>query len=207
MKTYPVFLILSGQSVLVVGGGEVAERKVEALVESGAVVKVVADKVSERLEQLERSGAITVERRRYNPGEAAGYALTVAATDDRQVNREAAADARGAGRLVNVVDQTELCNFIAPSQIKRGELTIAISTGGLGPALSRRLKERLEASFPERLGALIDLLGDFRPALMEKIADFDQRRKIMTEVVNSKEIDVFLEGDDKPLKELLEKWT
>ena len=206
MKTYPVFALLEGVRVLVVGGGEVAERKAAALIDAGALVQVVAREACEAMRTLETRGELKIELRDYRAGEAAGYALTVASTDDAETNRQVADDSRGAGRLVNVVDQPDLCNFIVPSVIRKGELTIAISTGGASPALSRRIRERLEKEFPESMSQLIEVLGEFRARIMNTRRSFEERKKIMTDVVNSPEVDAFLSGDEGPLKELLAKW-
>jgi len=202
-----VFLLLEGSTVLTVGGGQVAARKIESLAQAGAYVKVVAKEVDAEIMEFEKQGICSVETRGYRHGEAASYPLTIAATDDMETNRAVAADAVAANRLVNVVDQPDLCNFIVPSIIRRGALTVAISTGGAAPSFSKRLRERAEKIFPESLGGLIEVLAEFRAHIIKTVPDIGERKRIMTEVANSPETDAFLEGDDKPLKELLSKWT
>lgn len=206
MRTYPTFLLLEGAAALVVGGGEVAARKVEALLEAGASVTVVSPEISDELRGIEKKNKALVEERAYREGEAADYAVTIAATNDNAVNRLVADDARGAGRLVNVVDAPELCNFIVPSVIRRGELTVAVSTGGASPAVSRFLRERLEKQLPERIAPLLDALGAFRRRIMETVDDPQERKRILTEAVRSPHVETFLDGDEAPLKEYLKQW-
>jgi precorrin-2 dehydrogenase/sirohydrochlorin ferrochelatase len=136
---YPVFLDLSGVSVLMVGGGTIALRKVSSLAEAGAAVTVVAPVVVPELVAL----AAAVERRPYEPGEAAGYQLVVTATDDPAVNAQVAADARAAQVWVNSADDPQNCSFILPAVARRGLVTVAVSTGGASPALAGHLRTQI----------------------------------------------------------------
>ncbi|MEK7848331.1 MAG: bifunctional precorrin-2 dehydrogenase/sirohydrochlorin ferrochelatase, partial [Chloroflexota bacterium] len=144
---YPVFLQLRGRLCVVVGGGEVAQRKVEALVEAGARVRVISPSLSPRLSQLAASGQVGAEPRPYATGALKGAFLAIAATDDPEANRQVVREARRRRVLLNVVDEPRACSFIMPSVVRRGELVLAISTGGLSPALSRKVREDLEAHF------------------------------------------------------------
>lgn len=137
---YPVFLDLAGVSVLVVGGGTVALRKVGGLAEAGAVVTVVAPEVRPELVAL----AAAVERRAYVAGEAAGYQLVITATDDPAVNAHVAADAGAAQVWVNSADDPDNCSFILPAVARRGHVTVAVSTGGASPALAAHVRTRIE---------------------------------------------------------------
>jgi precorrin-2 dehydrogenase / sirohydrochlorin ferrochelatase len=206
VRTYPVFLMLEDEPALVVGGGEVAERKVIALLEAGAVVTVVAPETTDGLKAMQREGRIRIEKRTYRPGEAVAFVVTVAATDDNDTNRTVAADAKGAGRLVNVVDVPELCNFIVPSTVRRGELVVAISTGGGSPALARRLREEIDAHIPQSFAALLDILAEFRLRVRDKYSTEEERKRILTEVARSPHVDTYLNGDEAPLKEYLKQW-
>ncbi len=141
---YPVFLDLKGRRCVVIGGGEVGERKIEALLTSGAQVTVISPQVTPRVEALAREGGVTWEQRRYQTGDLKGAFLAIAGTDDKTVNTDVASEAKRLNLLLNVVDVTHLCTFIAPAIVRRGEVTVAISTGGLSPALARRLREELE---------------------------------------------------------------
>ncbi|MBI2868661.1 MAG: bifunctional precorrin-2 dehydrogenase/sirohydrochlorin ferrochelatase [Chloroflexi bacterium] len=165
---YPVFLNLKDQRCVVVGGGEVAGRKVAALLDCAAAVTVVSDRLCDGLERLAGSGAITAVRRPYRTGDLAGARLVVAATDDRAANLRAAEDARAVGALVNVVDDPADSDFIAPSCLRRGPVTVAVSTGGLSPALARRIRERLETEVGEEYAALARLVGEARARLKDE---------------------------------------
>ncbi len=145
---FPVTLCLERASCLVVGGGEVALRKVAGLLREAAVVTVVSPEAAPELHELAESGRLKLELRRYRSGEARGYRLVFAATDQRDVNREVRDDAAGAGIWVNVADDPELCTFHLPARLDRGPLQLALSSGGAAPFLVRRLREVLERWFP-----------------------------------------------------------
>ncbi|MGC8833742.1 MAG: precorrin-2 dehydrogenase/sirohydrochlorin ferrochelatase family protein, partial [Armatimonadota bacterium] len=127
---YPVFLDLRGKRVLVVGGGQVALRKVKSLLECGAEVLVVAPEAVPDLQQMARDGRIRLVSREYTEVDLEGASLVISATDSRDVNQRVSADAQARGVFVNVVDDPELCSFIVPSVMRRGELVVAVSTGG-----------------------------------------------------------------------------
>jgi len=151
---YPVFLDLAGVPVLVVGGGQVALRKVGGLVGAGATVTVVAPQVVDGIAEV-----ATVELRPYVSGDLAGVRLVVTATDDPEVNAQVAADARAAGVFVNSADDPENCTFILPAIARRGPITVAVSTGGISPALASRLRDEIASTHltPELEAAAIDL--------------------------------------------------
>jgi precorrin-2 dehydrogenase/sirohydrochlorin ferrochelatase len=143
----PVVLGLSGRACLVVGGGEVALRKVEGLLEAGARVTVVAPSPVSALEALASGGELNLQRRAYREGDAAGYRLVLAATDSVETNRQVARDADAAGTWVNVADDPELCTFHLPARLKRGPLQIAVASEGRAPFAVRRLRQILERRF------------------------------------------------------------
>ena len=161
---YPVNLVLEGRRCLVVGGGRVALRKAEGLVACGAAVTVVAPEVADELAALD---GVVVERRRYEPGEAAtgGYRLVITATDDRAVNQLVHDDADGAGVWVNSADDPERCTFTLPALVRRGPLMLTVATGGHSPAVSSWLRSRLEAEYGPEYETLISLLADERAAI------------------------------------------
>lgn len=202
---YPMFLDLEGADCLVVGGGAVAERKVESLIECGANVTVVAPQATDTLRKLASECKAKLFARGYEDGEAAGYFLVIAATDDESANKRVSADARAAGRLVNVVDVPELCGFYVPASVRRGELTIAISTGGAAPAMAKKIRRDLEAAFPSSYAALLERLREFREKLIQSEPVEKQRSRIMSKVVASPEIEMFLKGDEAPLEALLKE--
>lgn len=164
MKTYPLCLIgLENQRVLVIGGGSVAARKTTSLVESGAQPLVISPELHLDLHNLLSQGKINHLARRYQPGDLSGAFLVISATDEPAVNHQVWVEAQAEGCLVNVVDDPPHCNFILPAVVRRGELTLSVSTGGGSPALARRLRERLEASFGPEYGELAAILDELRP--------------------------------------------
>jgi len=155
---YPVFLDLRGRRCVVIGGGEVALRKVESLLAAGADVAVVAPQVKEM-----PPGA-TIVQREFLPGDLDGAFFVISATDNRAVNSAVAAEAEARGILINVVDVPTESSVILPAVVRRGEFVLAVSTGGASPTLARRLRERLEQEFGEEYGELIAFLREMRQA-------------------------------------------
>ena len=170
---YPVALELSGRRCVVTGGGQEAERKARALLEADAAVVVIAPRVSDGMADLVRRGEITHIARRYRRGDLAGAFLVIAADTDRAIAASVFAEAEAERVLCNAVDDVEHCHFAVPSIVRRGELLLAISTGGRAPALAKRLRRRLTAQFGWQWEALVDVLGDVRAAtLPTRTADF-----------------------------------
>ena len=163
--TYPIFLDLTDRPCLVVGGGPVAERKVEALLGVGARVTVVSPVSSERLKAWEKGGSIRYVKREYQWGDLIGYQLAFVATDDGEVNAAVAWEGRERGVWVNAADDPANCDFILPSVLRRGALVVAVATGGASPALSRAIREELEAYFTDDYAVLAEVVGDVRREL------------------------------------------
>jgi siroheme synthase-like protein len=164
MGYYPVFLEMKDRPCVVVGGGTVAERKVEGLLAAGARVTVISPSLTPALAALKEEGRLHHIARRYRKGDLKGYEVAVVATDDGAVNAEVAREGRSAsGRIwVNAADDPPNCDFILPSVIRRGDIVIAASTGGGSPALARRLREELEAFLDEGYAPLAELLQEVR---------------------------------------------
>ena len=153
----PIFLNLSGKLCTVVGGGEVATRKVLSLLECGARVRVVAPRFSARLRALARNGGVEHIARKYQSGDLAGSILAFVATSDRETNEAANREAERSGVLVNVVDNPSHCSFVMPSKLERGPIQVAVSTQSASPALARRLREVVEEAVPPEYGLLAAL--------------------------------------------------
>jgi len=166
MKTYPVFAVIENQTCLVVGGGAVGERKVQDLLAAGAQVSVVSRVLTPALADLASRGKIVYLAEDFDETQVAGMALVMAATDDPEVNAQVSAAAKQRGIWVNVADDPEHCTFIVPAQVKRGDLTLAISTGGASPALARRVREELQEHFGPEYGPYLDLLKRVRTRLL-----------------------------------------
>lgn len=158
---YPVALKVDGLACLVVGGGRVALRKAEALLECGAEVTVVAPETVPELDEL----PVRLFRRRYRRGDASGYRLAVTATGIPEVDRVVFDDGEKSGCLVNAADDIDACRFFMPSVIRRGPLTVSISTSGLSPYFAAWLRRRLEESIGPEYGRVLTLLGDARRRL------------------------------------------
>ncbi len=168
MKTYPIFALIEDRACLVVGGGAVGERKVGDLLMAGARVTVVSRELTPELIDLAGQGKIQVIRGDFTPGHLDGMTLVVGATDDPRVNREVSAAAKNRGLFVNIVDAPELCTFIVPAQVRRGPLTIAVSTGGASPALARRVREELEERFGPGYGRFLRVLQAVRERVLAR---------------------------------------
>ncbi len=159
---YAAFLRLEGRRCAVVGGGEVALRKVESLLEAGADVVAIAPALCQGIEEMHRQARIEVERGPYRPEVLDGAFLAIAATNDQEANRQVAADARERRVLVNVVDDPQHCDFIVPSVVQQGDLMLAISTGGRSPAMARWMRERLDALIGPEYGELLGIMAEAR---------------------------------------------
>ena len=170
---YPVALELSGRRCVVTGGGREAEAKARALIEAEAEVVLIAPRVSGGALVLVRRGELTHIPRRYRRGDLAGAFLVIAADSDRAVRAEVFAEADAERVLCNAVDDVEHCHFAVPSIVRRGELLLAVSTGGRAPALAKRLRRRLTEQFGWQWEALVDVLGEVRAAtLPHRTGDF-----------------------------------
>ncbi len=162
-SSYPVVLTrLHDVRCVVVGGGPVAERKVEALLESGAFPTIVSPSLTDRLADLAQAGRLEYIARPFHSGDLRGAVLAIAATGDRDVNADVAREARCAGMLVNVVDDPDAGNFTTMGAVRRGDLLLAVSTGGTSPALAALIRRRLAATFGPEYGELLALLGTLR---------------------------------------------
>ena len=165
MALFPLFVELSGRPCVVLGGGAVAERKVESLLATGALVTVVSPSLTPALTALVSAGRIVHVARGYMPGDLAGASLAFAATDDGVINAAVAEEGRERGVWVNAADDPAHCDAILPAVVRRGPITVAIGTGGASPALARAVRERVELLLPEAYGALAEIAGTARREL------------------------------------------
>jgi siroheme synthase-like protein len=165
---YPVFMDIRGKRCAVIGGGRVALRKIKRLLDGGAAVEVISPELCEGLEEIVKDGRVTYCRRPYRGGDIKGACLAFAATGSNEVNRQVAAEARSLGIPVNTADGTETSDFIVPSLVQRGNLAVAVSTGGGSPALARSLRRHLEETLLDECAALTELASEIRAELMEQ---------------------------------------
>ncbi len=165
---YPVFLNIEGKRCVVVGGGQVALRKVKMLLGGKASVFVISPNPHPEIIRLSKQKAIHLIRRDYKAGDLKDAVIILACTDVKEVNRKVGDEAKKARVLVNVADAPERSTFITPSFFKRGDLTVTVSTAGVSPAFAKKFRTKLEKSFGEEYASLLSLIGEVRSKLREK---------------------------------------
>ena len=168
MRYYPICLDIQNRNCLVVGGGSVGTRKVITLLNCGATVTVVSPAASEHLQELANNGSIILKNRTFRFSDLAGMFLVCSATDNQELNRQIHAKAEDLGLLCNVADRPEVCNFILPSIVNRGDLIIAISTSGQSPALAKKLRQDLQKVFGNEYAEFLKLMGAVRKKLLSR---------------------------------------
>lgn len=205
MIAFPISMILEDRPCLVVGGGEVAVRKVELLLRAKADMSVVAPELCSRLESLKSSGSVSHVSRRFEDSDVEGNTLVIAATNDITVNRRISEISRRSNIPVNVVDQPGLCTFTIPSIVDRTPVSIAVSTGGASPVMARQLRAHIESLIPATYGGLAELVNDFRQTVKEKISDIRGRRQFWENVLQGPITELFLSGREAEARRALEK--
>jgi siroheme synthase-like protein len=164
-RYYPLMVDLRDRRVLVVGGGAVAERKVEGLLGAGACVTIVSPTLTADLTALAGQRRVDHEARGYQPGDVAGFSLVFVATDDPTLNVQVAAEGRERGIWVNVADDPTHCDFVLPAVLRRGPLTVSVASDGASPALAAAVRDELAAVLGEEYGPLAELVADVRREL------------------------------------------
>jgi precorrin-2 dehydrogenase/sirohydrochlorin ferrochelatase len=168
MSYLPIALEMARRRCLVIGGGMVAERKIASLLEVGAEVTVISPAVTETISSWSKHNSIQLKLRCYQSGDVAGYQLVFVATDDDAVSDRIYREGRDCGAWVNAADDPARCDFIMPAVLRRGELVVAVSTGGTSPAVTRVIREELENYFTADYERLVRIAGDVRRELSEK---------------------------------------
>jgi len=189
MRYYPLFLNVRSRRCVVVGGGNVAERKVRMLLRAGAAVEVISPELTARLARLQREGKIIVTARSYKPGELGRRSnaqpaplLVFAATSDPETQQAVARDAETHRILVNIADDSERSTFLVPASYAQGDLQVAISTSGASPALARLLRRELQASLGRRYRAYLTFLRGARTQVRQSVAAQSRRARILSRV-------------------------
>jgi precorrin-2 dehydrogenase/sirohydrochlorin ferrochelatase len=180
---FPMFLKLAGRACLVVGAGRLGEQKIRGLIECGAQVRIVAPTATPAIAEAASSGALTWRQRIFKSSDLHGVFLVVAATSSAEVNHAIYEEAQQRGILCNVVDDPPHCDFFYPAVVRRGHFQIAISTGGLSPALAQRVRKQLEEEFPPVYSAWLEFLGRRRSALFHDVSNPELRRDLIHESV------------------------
>lgn len=202
---YPVYIQLREQPCVVVGGGKIVEGKVAGLLAVQAKVTVIAPDLTPHLDEFVQEKQITYLARSYQPGDLTGAFMVICATDQAEVNHQVWQEATANRQLVNVVDDTPRCNFIAPSILRKGDLTIAISTSGKAPALAVRLKERFQRELGPEYERFLELAGELREPLARHIPDFETRKALWYELMDSEILDVLARGDEEAAREVISR--
>lgn len=196
MSYLPLFLnIKASKPALIIGGGEIAAAKIEALVSVGATVEVIAKKLSPAVVELCDAHGFAYQEAVYQPSQLDGKQIVIAATDDHVLNEQIAADCCERGILVNVVDNTALCDFIFPALVKRGPLQIAISTSGISPVLARMIKQIIEKAIPVEFERVINFLQGKREVILKKLSKIQPRRLFGEQVINGPVSEELLEDN------------
>ena len=202
---YPIYLDLQNKKCVVVGGGEVAQRKVLLLLQCGAQVVVVSPEATEKLTELARDSQITWYAREFEPDDLNGAFLVYAATDKPTVNSYVSTSAHDYGiSLVNVVDTPAECTFITPSIVARSDLIISISTSGKSPALAKKIRQQLEKQYGPEYADFLDILGEVRKVAMDIIPTQKQRQQIFEKLIDDSEIfDLVCAGKKEEARKLV----
>lgn len=191
MKYYPVLLDVHKKKAVIVGGGRVAERKARMLLRAGALVTVISPGISRGLSRLSEKGLITLKLRKYRAGDLRNTFIAVAATSSAETNRKIA---RETPYLVNVADPPSEGNYIVPSVVVKGPLTIAVSTRGASPALSKAVRKEIEENYGRGFGRYLRFAEETRRRVMETIPDARKRRAFLR-LLASDEVIVTLRSD------------
>lgn len=197
MPLFPLFADLSGREVLVVGGGEVAQRKIEALLHAGAQVQVHAHALNDTLTQWQAQGRLSRREGAFDPAWLDEVWLLVAATDDHAFNATLASEAGQRRRLANVVDDAELSTFQIPAIVDREPLLVAISSGGAAPMLARHLREKLETQFDHSLGDFARLFARHRADIRRELPQLAQRRRWFEQVIDGPVLQLLRTGQQE----------
>ena len=203
MQYFPVFFDLHGKRVLVVGGGDVAARKVSLLFRAGAEVQVISPELCESLQNRVANGEVSHEARSFEDADIDACVLIVAGTDDQAVNKRVSDLAHAKCIPVNVVDQPKLCSFIVPSIIDRSPVQVAVSTGGASPVLARLLRARLETIIPSAYGRLASLMNEFRDKVKSKLTDEGKRRRFWEDVAQGSIAELIFSGKEEAAREAM----
>lgn len=203
MAFYPVYLDVSNERCVVVGGGEVAERKATGLLECGAKVVIVARDLTAELRAMKEAGGIEQVADDYREQYLDRAFLVIGATDRGDVNEQVFRDARGRGILVNIVDEPARCTFIVPSVFRRGDLMVAVSTAGKSPALARRVREEIEERYGPEYGTLLTIMGALRERIIARGAPSAENRALFEAVLDSAILRHIREGNGNRVREII----
>ncbi len=196
---YPICLELTNRNCLVVGGGEVAERKILSLIQAEACVEVLSPEVTEHIRRLAKERKISWTDRQYRPGDSKNAFLVISATDDPLTNASIAQEADRLNILLNVVDSPKQCNFIVPASVIRENLLISTSTSGKSPALAKRIRQEIQQNYGPEYGPLLDILGLCRELVLDRVPDIEIRKQLFGRLADSITAEMVRNGDITPI--------
>jgi precorrin-2 dehydrogenase/sirohydrochlorin ferrochelatase len=182
---YPLFLDIAGKLCVVLGGGKIAERKVSTLLKFKARVKLISPTITKSLFKRAESGKIEFVERGYREGDLEGAALVFAATDRKEVNLRIKREADAKGLPINIVNDPQSCEFLVPSIVQKGPITVAISTSGSLPLLSKKLRQEIDDYLTDDYIKYADMIGKFRKTLKETVKNGKKRKEIMAKIENT----------------------
>ena len=194
MAKYPIFLELSGRRAVVIGAGAVAARKAQSLLDAGARLVVVADKIDDVLTGLCQGKNAELIKSKYAKDYLSKAVLAIAATGDRQLNRRIYEDCQELEILCNVVDEPQLCDFFVPAVVKRGDLQIAVCTEGHSPAYAGHIRKKLEQTFTDKHGEFLAELKTLRERIIKDVADPTDRKALLGQLVDDKSFEYFVQN-------------
>jgi precorrin-2 dehydrogenase/sirohydrochlorin ferrochelatase len=203
MRYYPIYLDIKNRKCLVVGGGSVGARKVQTLLTCGAKVTVVSPDVSDPLKELSKNHLISLHQRPYRSADLKSMFLVIGATNSEKLNHQIRTDAECRNILCNIVDRPQDCNFILPSIISRGDLTISISTSGKSPALAKKLRKDLSKQFGEEYALFLKLMGQIRKTLLIRAHEPEAHKQLFEQLINRGLLEMIRDNNKDEIDSLL----
>jgi len=194
MAKYPIFLDLNGRRVVIIGGGSVATRKAETILTTGARLVVVAPHLDDTLRKVCAGTKAELIESKYSKDYLTGATLVIAATNEEALNRQIYKDCQQLEILCNVVDSPELCDFYVPAAVQRGNLQIAVGTGGKSPAYAGHLRKKLEKIFTDKHGEFLDSLDAIRGFVIGKLTDASERKAVLGKLADDDSFEYFLQN-------------
>ena len=194
MAKYPIFLELGGRRAVVIGGGSVAVRKAQSLLDVDVRLVVVAERIDKMMTALCKNKKAELIKSKYSKDYLAGAVLVIAATNNHQLNKRIYKDCQELEILCNVVDEPELCDFFVPAVVKRGNLNIAISTEGFCPAFAGHIRKKLEKIFTEKHGQFLTELEKIRQQVINQIPEADKRKILLGKLTDDKSFEYFVQN-------------
>ena len=204
MKYYPINLDIQDKKCLVVGGGAVGERKVNTLLDCGARVAVVSPTVTDSLAKRFQKKQISLKKRQYQSSDLSGMFLVIGATNDQTLNHRIYKDAKALNILCNIADQPEICNFILPAIVNRGDLIIAISTSGASPAYAKQLRKDLERQYGQEYEKFLHLMGSIRKKLLKDDHEPESHKPLFEKLISEGMLEFVKSKNEENIDSLLE---